>query len=394
MKLSRFLMLLAGLSPALATVRADNASLASIFTNSPAHPKAHPSGLRRPSLIFIACHGLAWGDLSCYGQTNFQTPNLDRLAAEGMRSTNYRAGGEDLASAQAALMTGQSGAPAAAGTLATQLSEAGYATMLIGEWSLGPEPWKQGFDEFAGFLSEPEADNYFSDFIWRYASHGVREGTNYVVHPRFAREPVYRNTSGRKGEFVPDFLVGMALRYVAANVPDAGNRQRPFFLFIDLPFPHSVTPGKDEYPVPTDAPFSSEPWPQAAKNRAALVTRLDNDIGRLVQQLKDIGMTNNVAVFVAGTTAPEKFADPGLNFLSLPDEVRGGDSPDRLRVPMIVRWPGHVPAGRVAGTPWSAADFEPTALELAGQESTGLAGTSVLPMLLGKAGAKAAGDSR
>jgi uncharacterized sulfatase len=307
------------------------------------------------------------------------------LAAEGVRFAGYRAGGDNLAHAQAVLMTGDPAAAAVDGsTLPLRLRQAGYRTGLLGEWALGAEPWKQGFDDFAGFLNEQEADDFYSDFVWRYAQNGVREGTNYVLYPRFGREPIYRNAGGRKQKFVPDFLVDTLLSFVRVNAPDAANHYRPFFLLVDLPLPHSVTPGKDEYPVPTDAPFTSESWPQAAKNRAALVTRLDSGIGRLLEQLQKTGLTNDVAVFLAGATAPEKFAEAGLNFLQLKDEVRGGDSPDRLRVPMIVRWPAQVPAGRVIRTAWSAADFAPTALAIAGARPVpGLAGQSMLPALLG-----------
>src|SRR5580658_5944829 len=105
---------------------------------------------RRASIIFIQCHGLGYGDLSCYGQTNFQTPNLDRLAAEGTRFSNYRVTSDDYPQAQAALMEGNTGAfSAGQGTLAGRLQGVGYRTGLIGEWTLGAQPWMQGFDEFA-----------------------------------------------------------------------------------------------------------------------------------------------------------------------------------------------------------------------------------------------------
>jgi len=152
------------------------------------------------------------------------------------------------------------------------------------------------------------------------------------------------------------------------------------FLLLDLPAPHSVTPGRDDYPVPTDAPFTGENWPQAAKNRAALVTRLDNALGHLTEQLQAMGLTNNVAIFIAGLTAPEPFANTNLDFLKLPNDVRGGTSPDHLRVPLIVNWPGHVRAGRVIATPCRAVDFTPTAADMAGLEPIpDLAGTSLLP---------------
>jgi len=359
--------------------------MASIFTNAAnAHHLVLP---RRASIIFIACHGLGLGDLSCYGQTNFQTPNLDRLAAEGTRFTDYRVTSDDLAEAQAALMGGSAAAfPPGHATLATRLQAAGYHTGLIGEWTIGAQPWTQGFDEFAGFLNEEDAKNYYSDFICRYAPNGRLDATNQTLHPFIGREQIYGNTGGQKGRYIPDVLMSAMENFIRVNAPDLANHFRPFFLLLNLPAPESVTPGKDDYPVPTDAPFTSEDWPAAAKNRAALLTRLDAGIGRLFEQLNKAGMTNNVVIFFTGAAAPEKFADTNLNFLTVNGEVRGGKSEERLRVPMIVRWPGHVPAGRVSAEPWAAPDFAPTAVQIGyAKPAADFTGRSVLPVLLGKA---------
>ena len=387
MNSNRCALLLAALLPCAASLPAQEAGPAPAVATNTTH--ARPAALlRRTSIIYLACQGLALGDLSCYGQTNFQTPNLDRLAAQGVRCTDYRALGDDLSQAQAALMTGGRAAGGAGQpTLAARLQQAGYHTGLIGEWTLGPAPWTQGFDEFAGFLNQREADNYYSDFLWRYAPKSVFDPTNHTLLAWSGREVIYDNSGGRKGKFMPDLLLGAMVNFVRVNAPDFANRYRPFFLLVNLPAPHSVTPGKDDYPVPTDAPFTGESWPQAAKNRAALLTRLDDGVGRLLEQLKKVGLTNNIAVFVTGAAAPERFADTNLNFLQLKGEVRGGDSPARLRQPMLVYWPDQVPAGQVSRAPWSAPDFAPTALEIAlVKPAATFTGVSVLPALLGHAG--------
>ena len=141
---------------------------------------------RRPSIILIVADGLGYGDLSCYGQTKFQTPNLDRLAAEGVRFTSYYAGDAVSSPARAALMLGRDSGhlkqradvdvPLAADdiTVAQLLKQSGYHTGLIGEWDLGGDgtsgaPWNKGFDEFAGYLDPGDAENYYADYIWRYA---------------------------------------------------------------------------------------------------------------------------------------------------------------------------------------------------------------------------------
>lgn len=387
MKLNRLWVLSAAWLSLTGPARAQNESLASIFTNAPHSAAARGTVVpRRSSILFIACHGLSFGDLSCYGQTNFQTPNLDRLAAEGMRFTDYQAAGDDLTAAQAALVEGNLSARTIGHvTLASRLQAVGYRTGLIGEWTGGPNFGAQGFEIFAGFLGEQEADDYYSDFIWRYTANTINPNARPdapAATPH--RVEITENDGHQKATFMPDLLIDSAANFIRLSAPDRSNHYRPFFLLLNLPLPHTVVAGKDEYPVPTDAPFTDEKWPQAAKNRAALVTRLDASVGKLLQQLGSCGMTNNVAVFLAGAVAPEKYADPAMNFLKLKGEVRGGDSPERLRVPMIVHWPEHVAAGQVNQAQWTEADFAPTALEIGyAKTAPDFTGTSMMPALAG-----------
>ncbi len=389
MKLNRLCLLAAALLEFSAVAKAE--SLASIFTNAaPATRAAMP---RRASIIFIACHGLDFGDLSCYGQTNFQTPNLDKLAAEGTRFTDYRAANAELPLAQAALLTGKNAAFAPDEiTLAQRLKQAGYHTGLFGEWTLGAPPWMLGFDEFAGFLNADESRNYFADTIWRFDPHYSYDETSHTWvdwkpadgSHHAGPEMIYQNVGGKKGKYLPDLLMNAVDNFVRINQPDPANHFRPFFLLVNLPAPHTATPGKDDFPVPTDAPFTGENWPQAAKNRAALITRLDGDVGRLIEQLDKLQMTNSVAIFFTGAAGAEKFADTNLNFLKRVADQPGENPEARLRVPMIVRWPGHVPAGRVSRQPWSAPDFAPTTLQIAyAKPAPGVTGISILPVLLG-----------
>lgn len=361
---------------------AQTQSWTSIFTNAAKEQRP----VRRASFIYIACHGLGWGDLSCYGQTNFQTPNIDRLAAEGTRFTGFRVTSEDPAQAQAALMTGNT-APLAAGslTLGRRLQQTGYFTGLFGEWLLGPQPWQQGFDDFGGFLNEGDARNYYSDFFERHAPRAIYDQTNRVIHDFEGREEIYENTGHRQGKYMPDFFLGAAGNFARTHKPDTANHFRPFFLLVDLPAPQSATPGRDDYPVPTDAPYGGENWPQAAKNRAALMTRLDNGVGHLLEGLTKWGLTNDVVIFFTAAMAPPDFASTNLSFLKVKGEVRGGNSVERLRVPMIVRWPGHVPAGRVSDLRWDETDVAPTLLQIGyGKPSPTFTGVSIWSTLLGK----------
>jgi arylsulfatase A-like enzyme len=376
----RALVLLAALLEFCTAARADN--LSSIFTNiAPAARAAIP---RRASIIFIQCDGLGYGDLSCYGQTKFQTPNLDQLAAEGMRFTNYSAAA-DSPSSQAALMTGDffSGTNVMLDpdeiTVAQVLKNAGYYTGLIGEWNLGGEnsasaPWRKGFNEFAGYLNPPDAENFYADYIFRYApQHGHHNPTNSLAPEFVGHEMLYYNTGGRHETYLPDLYTKAALNFVKINQPDAANHYRPFFLLLNYKIPaHKIT-------VPSDAPFSEETWPQPEKNKAALISRIDGYVGQLHDQLQKIGMTNNIAIFFSSAAAPKKTVELD------PDFFHSNLATNDFRVPMIARWPENIPAAQVSGFKWSPQDFLPTAAEIGYAESpTNLAGISVLPVLLGR----------
>ena len=365
------------------------------FVFSNAAPTAIP---RRASIILVVADGLGYGDLSCYGQTNFQTPNLDKLAAEGIRFTGYQAGAAAGSPAHAALMVGKDSShlrqradadiPLAPDeiTVAQMLQHSGYATGLIGEWNLGNEnssgaPWKKGFEEFAGYLDANDAENFYSDYMFRYTPHSSYDTTSgkwiewnpAQGPPTAGRELIYENTQG-KNKYIPDMFTKAALSFIQINQPDAANHYRPFFLLLNYKIP-----GDGKSQVPTDAPYSEEPWPQPAKNKAAMIARLDGYIGQLEEQLQKLGMTNNVAVFFTSATVPQKTdaVTPGF-FHSIA-------SADDLHVPMIVHWPGRISAGTAIDFKWSAEDFLPTAAEIAfTKPPDGITGTSVMPALSGQ----------
>ncbi len=377
--LNRSLAVLTALVGWVATTQADD--LASIFTNI--HPKVALAN--RTSIIFIQCHGLGFGDLSCYGQTNFQTPNLDKLAAEGIRFNHYSPGDTNLVAVQSALMTGKNSAAPGDNNLAQMLKRVGYRTGLYGEWNLGDQPWKQGFDRFAGFLKDDEGRNYYPDYFWRYDPVGHVDVTNLSVQPFVGRESIQANLDGKKNSYLPDFLLGTVLKNCIHNdQPDRFNHFRPFFLLMNVPAPRSASADKVDFPVPSDAPYSDEPWPQAAKNRAALISRIDNNIGRMFEELNKAGMTNDIMVVFTSSAPPEKFADKKLDFFHTPADVQSRTAGD-WSAPMIVWWPGHIPAGQVSDFKWSPVDFLPTAAVLSyAKTPEKIDGKSILPVLLGK----------
>jgi arylsulfatase A-like enzyme len=367
----------------------DAMAIVTLMPNDMISTNTVPRGVpRRASIIFIQVDRLGYGDLSCYGQTNFQTPNLDKLAAGGIRFTNYSAADTSSLS-QAALMMGENSGQQHQHShmdmlvtpdeinIAQVLKNSGYHTGLIGEWELGDEnsasaPWRKGFDEFAGYLNSKDAENFYAEYIYRYAPGEILNRTNNAREDYLGREELYPNTQG-KNEYIPDVLTKAALNFVQNNLPDQFNHFRPFFLLLDYKIPG----GKIE--VPTDAPFSEEPWPQPEKNKAALVSRIDGYAGELQEQLQKIGMTNNVVIFFSSGSVPKKTAEID------PDFFHSNISTNDLRVPMIVHWTGTIPVEQVSGYKWSPEDFLPTAAQIAFTQSpTNIDGTSVLPELLGR----------
>jgi len=349
----------------------------SIFSNLPnAKTKVFP---RRASIVFIQVDGLGYGDLSCYGQTKFQTPNLDKLAADGIRFTNYFVP-EDELSSHFELVTGKNSrrGPSEELNVAQLLKNSGYHTGLIGDWDLGDEnssgaPWRKGFDEFLGYLDAEGAKNFYADYVYRYAPHAIHNETNAVAENYVDREMLYVNTGGNKGQYIPDLFAKAAGNFAKNNQPDAFNHHKPFFLLLNFKIPDG------KIVVPSDAPFSSEPWPQSAKNRAALISRIDNYVGSLREQLNKMGMTNRVVIFFAGATTPKKSSEMDPAFFH--SNISTNDS----RAPLIVCWPKKISAGQVSALNCSPKDFLPTSAGIALLDSpTNSDGNSLLSELIGK----------
>jgi arylsulfatase A-like enzyme len=196
---------------------------------------------------------------------------------------------------------------------------------------------------------------------------------------------IYPNTGGRRGKYLPELFISAMNNFIRDNQPDFVNHYRPFFLLVNFPAPRSALVDQDEFPVPTDAPFTGEAWPQAAKNRAALITRLDAGIGRLFEQLDKIGMTNNCAVFFTSSSAPEKFANTNLNFLLPTADFRDPKNSAPAPLPMLAKWPRKITGGQVSSLKWSPTDFPATALDISySKPETNFGGISVLRVLDGR----------
>jgi arylsulfatase A len=367
------------------------AGLASLFTNLNG---PRPAGIpRRASILFIQCDSLGYLDLSCYGQKQFLTPHLDRLAAQGMLFTNYDDGGAEGPESRTALLLGHDvGSTAASSpdspTIAQILQAGGYRTGYIGEWNLGGQgsgraPWDKGFYEFAGYFNPQDAENYYADFMWRCAPQTILNTNNNHWDTYIGREPLVRNAGGNHSIYIPDLYTKAAVTFIKAYHSDAANHYRPFFLWLNYVIPR---PNQSEalrtgngVQVPTDAPYSEQNWPQAEKNKAAMIARLDDDIGQILNVLVSQKITNSVAVFFSSAAVPH--AGGGLDPTFFPSVVSTND----VRLPMIASWPRHIPAGQTSGVHWSPADFLATAAQIAmSPYPTNQVGTSILPVLYGE----------
>jgi len=354
---------------------------------------------RRTSVVLILADDLGYGDLGCYGQKRIQTPNLDQLAAEGIRFANYYAGAPVTAAAYASLMTGReavrAGAPGSAGwvlraadqTIADWARAAGYATGLAGGWLLGEPgtsgaPDRKGFEEFVGCVTPSSAHDYYPEYLWRWEGRTGR-GTNILV---------YENVARKRGLYIPDLYCTAAQNFVRIHRPDKFNAFRPFFFTLADPLP-GANPEEGRrsgngMQVPSDSPYSTEPWPAPEKNKAAMITRLDQDVGLILARLKQLRLEEDTLVLFASLNGPH--AEGGVNpaFLQSAGPFRGAKgslAEGGIRVPLIARWTGKIPPGRVCGLPCAAWDLLPTILELIGTgRPAGIDGGSLLPSLLGQ----------
>jgi len=362
----------------------------SSFAQSPNATRPKPQ--HKPNIIFILADDLGYGDVGCFGQRKIKTPSLDRMADEGMRFTSVYAGSTVCAPSRCALMTGKHtghGWIRGNSTLALRpedvtvgevLKQAGYRTGVIGKWGLGLEgstgvPGKKGFDEWFGYLDQHHAHNYYPEFLWRSDSQGNER-----------RVLLEKNQNGQKGKYSHDYFTFTALNFL--NI----NKDQPFFLYLAYTIPHANNELNREtgngMETPDDSPYRNEPWPQPEKNKAAMITRLDRDVGILLSKLKDLKIDDNTIVFFSSDNGPHKEGGNDPDYFESRGPLRGIKRDlyeGGIRAPTIVRWPGKIKAGVVSDFPWAFWDFLPTAAEIAGAKPPpNIDGISILPTLLGQ----------
>ncbi len=365
------------------------------------------SGADRPNLIWIMADDLGYGELGCYGQKVITTPNIDRMAREGMRFTQFYAGATVCAPSRSVLMTGQhhghtrvrgNAGPMNPGaqalqpddfTVAAMLQRAGYRTALIGKWGLGDVgaaesglPRRHGFDHFFGYLNQRHAHNHFPDFLWL---NEERLALPNVVTPVGGDGAGYAT---RAVQFADDLFTDDALRFVAIN------QSRPFFLFWSMVIPHANNERarelNDGAHVPDYGPYAGEDWPPQDKGHAAMISRMDSYVGRLLEQLRRLGLEKRTLVVFTSDNGPHSESrhhvarfQPSAPFSGLKRSLTDGG----IRVPCIAWWPGQVKAGSESPHAAYFGDWMATAAELAGAEPPpNINSFSFAPTLLGKAG--------
>ena len=360
---------------------------------APLHSTDKRATGRKPNIIFILVDDLGYGDLGCYGQQVIQTPNIDRMASEGMIFTDHYAGSTVCAPSRCCLMTGKhTGHAFVRGnarlplrpddvTVAELLKQAGYATGIVGKWGLGePEttgiPNRQGFDYWFGYLNQRHAHNYYPEYLWRNEEKVMLANEVRPVNPP-------GGVATRRVQYSHDLFAEEALAFVERN------RQEPFFLYLAFTIPHANNEARAEgMEVPSYGPYADEDWPEPQKGHAAMITRMDGDIGRLFDTLKALELDEETLVFFSSDNGPHKEGGADPTFFNSSGPLRGYKRAvyeGGIRVPMIARWPGKIEAG--SGTNHVSAfwDLLPTCCDLVDVAlPEGIDGLSMLPTLLGR----------
>lgn len=375
-------------------------------------------GKKKPNIIFILSDDLGWGDLGCYGQQKIKTPNIDKLAAEGMKFTQAYCGNSVCAPSRSSLMQGKHPGHARVRgngygsyreslqegdyTVAMLLKEAGYKTGLFGKWGLAVHnqpgiPNNMGFDEFFGYLNQRHAHTYYPEFLYhnRERIYFPENAEHYKIENYSRASPYDENGKVKplgikepsRAKYSFDVYSQKSLEFVRDN------KDNPFFLYLAYTVPHGPLI------VPELGDYKDKDWPIQYKEWAAMITRMDNEVGKLLNLIKELGLDENTIIFFAsdngdsshgyeGRYLKEKSSPIISDFFSSSSPTRGrkGDSYDgAFHVPAIARWPGHIPPNKESNLIWAFWDFLPTAADIAGVEPpSDIDGISILPTLLGQ----------
>jgi arylsulfatase len=355
---------------------------------------------RPPNVVLLLADDLGWNELGCYGQRKIRTPHVDRLTAEGVRFTQHYSGSAVCAPARCVLLTGlhtghafirdngevkpegQRPIPAETVTLAEVLKDAGYATGIFGKWGLGGpgtvgEPNLQGFDDWYGYLCQRQAHNFYPRYLWDNGERVELEGND-------------RGLTG--AQYSHDLIAERALAFVRAHADE------PFFLYVPFTIPHLAIQVPEDSLAEYEGLWDDPPYeggkgylPHRAPRAgyAAMVTRMDRDVGRLLDLLDELELAEDTIVFFASDNGPtyDRLGGSDSDFFQSAGPFRGLKGSlyeGGIRVPLVARWPGRIEAGRVSDLPSAFWDLFPTVCELTGASvPEGLDGLSFAPTLTG-----------
>jgi arylsulfatase len=367
------------------------------------------AGSPPPNVVLILADDLGWGEVGCQGQEKIPTPNIDRLAAEGIRLTNHWAGAPVCAPSRCVLLTGkhpghavvrnnweaggwgpdetegQFPLPGSEVTLAEVLADHGYTTGVIGKWGLGGpntegHPNNQGFDHWFGYLCQRVAHNYYPTHLWRNRQKVPLAGNTWFSAHQKLTEPLENEqayTDQYLGEtFASDLMRDEAVQFIEQHAKDG-----PFFLYYASPVPHvalQVPPDRlDAFPAEWDTePYLGQkgyvPHARPRAAYAAMIAGLDAEVGAIMGTLKKQGVADNTIVIFTSDNGPTYAGGVDYEFFNSSGPFRGLKGSvfeGGLRVPMIVRWPGHIQGGSTADIPSGFEDHLPTICELTGAQA-------------------------
>ena len=385
--------------------------------------------ISKPNIIYILADDLGYGELGCYGQAKIKTPNIDRLAAEGIRFTQHYSGSTVCAPSRCCLLTGKHTGhayirdndelpergdvwndPDLEGqrpllpdttTIGTMLQTAGYKTGAIGKWGLGGpgstgDPNQQGFDLFYGYLCQRVAHNYYPTHLWRNGEKHILEDNEYFRPSQRLPEDVdpydkesYAPYSGQ--QYSMDYMAEEALNFIEEN------KNNPFFLYLPFPVPHVSLQVPEDSLAEYEGVFPETPYkgekgyvphiaPRAAY--AAMITRMDREIGRILALLKKLDLEKNTIVMFSSDNGPTYAGGVEAEFFESAGPLRGLKGSlyeGGIRVPLIARWPGKIQPGTTTDHISAFWDVMPTLAEIVDtQIPEGIDGESFLPSLLGE----------
>ncbi|MBX7132955.1 MAG: arylsulfatase [Fimbriimonadaceae bacterium] len=375
----------------------------------------------KPNIIFILADDLGYGELGCYGQTKIKTPNIDRLAREGIRFTQFYSGSPVCAPSRCTLLTGlhtghayvrdnyefggfepdskegQLPLPDGTFTVARLLKSQGYAAAAMGKWGLGgPDssghPLKQGFDHFFGVLCQRQAHNHYPDHLWQDFTLYPLDNPTFSAHQKLAKPPADPKAYDRYrgSEYTSDLVTREALSFVRTN------RDRPFFLYLPYPVPHAALQVPEDSLADYESVFEETPYlgnqgylphrkPRAAY--AAMVSRMDRHIGQVRATLEDLGIAKNTLIIFSSDNGPtfnggtdSKFFQSAGPLRDLKTSVFEGG----IRVPFVAWWPDRIKPGQVSKHVGAFWDFLPTVADLLRVPMLTTDGVSFLSTLTGR----------